>query len=194
MIDFNGVLVYGNYHTLANWLAKKFHKKEKDIYKILYHKWFNQAAEGFISEKEFFENALKELKFPLTWQQARQKYISAVKANRPLIKYARELQKKGYKILVLSKNVPSQFRDGVRISGIRKYFKHLINTYDLGLPKASKKTMQLVLRRFKVTGTEVIYTDDQDFNFVEANKLGVKTIVYKNFPDFKKKIDKYLRM
>lgn len=70
IVDFNGVLAFGNYHTLCNWLAKKYHRKEKEIYKILYHKWFNRAAEGKISEKTFFESALKELGFSLSWRQA----------------------------------------------------------------------------------------------------------------------------
>lgn len=192
IIDFNGVIVFGNYVVLAKWLAKKYHKKQKHIYNILYHKWFNLAAEGKITEKEFFENALKELGFPLSWRVARSQYMSAVKTNKPLIKYLIDLQKNGYKILILSKNVPSQFNEGVKISGIRKYFKNLINTYDLGLPKASRKTIKLVLKKFRVKPEEAVYVDDQDFNLVEAKKLGVKTIYYKSFRALQIKLNQIL--
>lgn len=192
VVDFNGVLAYGNYHTLANWLARKYHRKEKDIYQILYHKWFNQAAEGKISEKAFFEGAFKELGFGLSWREARRKYIDAVLPNKPLIHYLSVLQRKGIKILVLSKNVPSQFRDGIRICGIKRHFRNVLNTFDLGLPKAAKRTVLYVLKRYKVRPNECVFTDDQDFNLVEPRKLGVHTILYKNTAELKREVGELL--
>lgn len=183
--DFNGVLAYGNYHTLAGWLAKKFHRKEKEIYKILYHKWFNLAAEGKITEKVFFEKALAELGFPLNWKDVRKKYLSAVIPNKPLINYLFMLQKQGFKVLILSKNIPSQFNEGIERCGIKKYFKDRINTYNLNLPKASKKTMLYVLKKYGISPGEAVFIDDQDFNLVEAKKLGINTYVYKNLPQLK---------
>jgi len=34
--------------------------------------------------------------------------------------------------------------------------------------------------------------DDQDFNLLEANKIGVKTILYKNFKKLKEEMNKIL--
>ena len=192
IIDFNGVIVSGNYIVLTKWLAKKYHQKENYIYEILYHKWFNLAAEGKITEKAFFVNALKELGFPLSWQAARKQFMSAIKPNKLLIKYLVDLKNRGYTIVILSKNVPSQFNEGVKISGVRKHFKNLINTFDLDLPKASKKTIRLVLKKFQAKAAESVYIDDQDFNLVEAKKLGVKTLVYKNYRKLRSDLEKTL--
>jgi len=192
IIDFNGVLAYGNYHTLAGWLARKYHREEKEIYQILYHKWFNKAAEGLISEKSFFEKALNELGFPLTWQAARKKYMSAVIPNKLLVRYLVGVQKSGVKILILSKNVPSQFREGVKICGLRKHFRNILNTFDLGLPKANRQTMLYIMKKFKVEAGDCVFIDDQDFNLVKARKLGIHTIVYKNFPQLKKELMKLI--
>lgn len=193
IFDFNGVLAYGNYHTLANWLAKKYHRKEKEIYRILYHKWFNQAAEGKITEKYFFEQAFKELGFPLNWKVARKKYMDAVIPNKPLINYLVKLQGEGFKILILSKNVPSQFNEGIKNCGIKKHFKNVVNTFNLNLPKASKETMLYILKKYKVRPKEVIFVDDQDFNLTEAAKLGINTTVYKNLAQLKKRFKNLLR-
>ena len=192
IFDFNGVLAYGNYHTLANWLAKKYRQKETKIYQILYHKWFNQAAEGKITERYFFEQAFKELGFPLNWRIARKKYMDAVTPNTPLINYLVKLQKEGCKILVLSKNVPSQFNEGIKKCGIKKHFKDVINTFNLNLPKASKATMLYILKRYKVGPKEVVFVDDQDFNLIEAGKLGINTVVYTNLAQLKKKFKNWL--
>lgn len=193
IVDFNGVLSYGNYHNLCNWLAKKYHKKEKDIYKILYHKWFNQAAEGKISERDFFENALRELNFPLTWREARKGYLLAILPNKPLINYLFNLRRSGYKVLVLSKNVPSQFNEGVEICKLKKYFKDIINTYDLHLPKASKETVHFILKKYGLKAKECIFIDDQDFNLVASKKLGMHTILYKNPAQMRRAVEKIIR-
>ena len=86
---------------------------------------------------------------------------------------------------MLSKNTPGQFKETIKQFKIRNTFKNLINTYDLKLPKASVKTIRFVLKKFKVRPEEVIMIDDQAFNLVEPKKLGVKTILYKNFGKMK---------
>ena len=140
--------------------CEKIPSEKKDIYKILYHKWFNQAAEGKISEKTFFEKALTELGFDLPWREARKKHMEAVLPNRPLISYLAGFQKKRVKVLILSKNVPSQFHEGIKACGIRKHFKNVLNTFNLGMPKAQKRTMVYILKRFKMRADETVFTDD----------------------------------
>ena len=67
----------------------------------------------------------------------------------------------------------------------------MINTWELGLPKASRKTINVITKRFKVKPSEIIYIDDQESNLVEARKMGIKTIFYQNFKQFKKEFDRY---
>jgi HAD superfamily hydrolase (TIGR01509 family) len=192
IVDLYGVMTTGNYHNICAWLAKKYHRTERDVYKIVYHKYFNLAALGKITEKESFEKALQDLGMTENWREIRARHLEYLLLNKQVFAYVLGLQKQGFKILLLSKNVPSQFRDIVSKYKLRKYFKNIINTYDLGLPKASKETINFVLKKFKVKPQEIIYIDDQDFNLPIAKKLGVKTILYKNFSETKKKLIKYL--
>jgi FMN phosphatase YigB (HAD superfamily) len=75
---------------------------------------------------------------------------------------------------------------------IRRYFKNYLNTYQLGYDKSSPKTIKWVLKKIKVKLEEVVMVDDQNFNLVEPKKIGVKTILYKNFPDFEKELIRIL--
>jgi len=93
---------------------------------------------------------------------------------------------------LLSKNTPEQFDEALTREHIRWYFKNIINTLDLKLPKASKATMQYVLKKFKVASEEVVMIDDQDFNLSEAKKLGVHTIYYKSFLQMKRELAKLI--
>ena len=192
IVDLYGVVSKGSYWDTTFWLAKKFGLQPRDIYKILYHKYFNQAALGKISEKTFFTKALKDLKINLNWKIVREKHLSFQKPNRQVIKLCKNLQTQGYTVLLLSKNIPSHFNHTKKTFGLNKIFKHIYNTFDLKLPKASKKTVVWVLKKFKIKPEEIIFIDDQDFNLVEAKKMGVNTTHYKNFLQLKRDINKYI--
>lgn len=192
IFDFYGVIVKGSYKDTCRWLARRHDMPFDDIYKIFYHKYFNQAAEGKISERLFFIRALKELDFKEKWQTVRAKHISYLVLNKPMLEFAKKLQKDGFKVLFLSKNTPAQLKLILKKYKIRRHFKHIINTYDLGLPKASPKTMRYVLKKFKVKPEETIMTDDQDFNLVEPAKMGVRVILFKNSGQLKKELSKVL--
>ena len=163
------------------------------MYQIIYHKYFSPAALGKITEQQSFELPIKELELKETWQELRKKHLSFQKKNVPVFNYILKLQKAGFTVLLLSKNTPEQFKEALLKIGTRKYFKNIINTFDLKLLKSSAETIKYILKKFKVKPEETIMIDDQDFNLVEAKKLGVKTIYYKNFKQFKKEMDSYLK-
>jgi FMN phosphatase YigB (HAD superfamily) len=192
IIDLYGVMSHGSYKDTCKWLAKKYKRNYPNVYKIVYHKYFNAAAVGKISEQEFYQGFIDELGLKENWKAMRAKHLSFQTLNKQVLKLTRELQAQGYKILLLSKNIPYDFIWTVKKFSLRRYFKHIINTYDLGLPKASPKTMKYVLRKFKVKPHEVVFVDDQPFNLPAAQKMGVSAFLYKNFRGFRNKLERFL--
>ncbi|MBI4049534.1 MAG: HAD-IA family hydrolase [Candidatus Doudnabacteria bacterium] len=192
IVDYYGVLTRGSYRETCMWLAKKYKIPYAKLYDVIYYKYFNQAAMGKISEKKSLEGPIQELGLNETPESILKKHISFQVTNKSVFKLMFKLQKEGYKILILSKNTPPQFKAALKKLGTRKYFRNIINTFDLRLAKGSKKTMQFVLRKFKVKPQQAVFIDDQDFNLIEAKKMGVKTIHYQGFRDFQKKLSKYL--
>ena len=189
IIDFYGVMTKGSYKETCQWLSKKYKLDYDYLYDIVYHKYFSKAAVGKLGELESFELPAKELGFKETGKELREKHLSFQKLRKPVFNLCKELQKKGYIILLLSKNTWGQFDYALRKMNIRRYFKNIINTFDLGYSKSSPKTIKYVLKKFKVKPEETIMVDDQDFNLVEPKKMGVKTILYKDFKQFKKELD-----
>ncbi|MBI4050120.1 MAG: HAD hydrolase-like protein [Candidatus Doudnabacteria bacterium] len=180
IIDFYGVMTCGSYKETCQWIAKKYKLDYRFVYKIVYHKYFGQAALDKITERESFELPARELGLKESWRELLVKHTSFQKLRLSVFNLARDLQKQGYLILLLSKNTRGQFDYALRKMNIRRYFKNIINTLDLKLPKASTKTIRYVLKKFRVKPSETIMVDDQDFNLTEPAKLGVHTILYKN--------------
>jgi FMN phosphatase YigB (HAD superfamily) len=193
IVDFYGVMTLGSYKETCLWLSSKYDIDYDYLYKVVYHKYFCQAAAKKISEKKSFELPAEKLGLGETGEELRKKHLSFQKLNKPVFNLCRKLQKDGYKFLLLSKNTPQQFEHALKKTKIRKYFKNIINTFDIGYDKSSAQTINYVLKKFEVKPNEALMIDDQDFNLAEPKRVGAKTILYKNFKQFRKELSQILR-
>lgn len=189
IFDAYGVTLTGGFPPTMKWLGKRFKKDWKKLFDVFYKKYFNMAAERKITQREAWERPIKELQLPIKWKDLRDKHYSFMDINKKVINLVKKLNKET-NTLLLSKNTRTQFYDVNKILNFKSYFKHAINTWELNLPKASKETCRYIFRRFNVKPEEVIYIDDQKNNLTDAKKLGVHTIFYKNFTQFKKDFHK----
>lgn len=193
IIDFYGMMSLGSYENTSHWIAKKYRLPFDKVYDVVYHKHFEAAALGNISERRFYQNIVDDLDLKENWHQIKMAHQSFHVLNKSVFNYCRLLQENDYTILLLSKNLPNQFREELKKMKIRKHFKNIINTYDLGFKKSSVKTIRYILKKFKVKPSETVFCDDQKFNLLEAKKLGVHTIYYQNFKKFRKDLGEILR-
>jgi len=191
IIDLYGVMSVGSYKETCHWISKKYGHDFDKCYDIVYHKYFTPAALGEITERQSFAMAAKELGMEEDPKTFMSKHLSFQTINKSVFDYALTLKKKGCKILLLSKNTPGQFLHVVKQYKLKNFFD-VINTFDLKLSKGSVATMKYVLKKYNVKAEEVFFVDDQDFNLPNAKKLGVYTYLYKNFKDFRKKLNKLL--
>lgn len=189
IFDAYGVCLTGGYPDTSQALAKKFKRNWQDIYAVLYTKYFNQAATKVVTQQEAWSHTIKDLNLPTTVNATKKLHYDLMGFNANVLKIVGETHKKT-QVVLLSKNTRSQLADiNRKFPILRKVFgrHNIINTWEYDLPKASKETMLMVLKRYGVRdASKVIYIDDQDTNLVAARQLGVKTILYKNFEQFKK--------
>lgn len=182
VFDFNGVMTTGSYWNIARELARTEHDDAQTIYDVFY-KYHNLGALKKIPETEMFPSALRDLGYSLDVKKVERRHLVLTSvANKSVMKYAASLRKRGFTVIGLSKNVPFIFNANLKFSGAAKYFDEIINTYDLNLPKASQKTIKLLMKRFGLhNASEMILIDDQENNLVEAARMGAHIFLYKNF-------------
>ena len=194
IFDAYGPILNGGYPATVKAVSKKVKIPQNKLYEVIYKKYFNLAAERKISQKEAWQLPIEELGLPMDWQEFRRLHLDLFRINDSVFAIAKKTRKK-YKTLMLSKNTRSQFAAcRKKFPAVWKNFDVVINTWELGLPKASKKTILTICKIFKVKPAEIVYIDDQMNNLVEAKKMGVKTIFYKNFKQFKKEFDRYIKL
>jgi len=193
VFDAYGVNLNGGYGDICAYFAKKFHRDPKELYDILYTKYFNLAAEKKISQQAAWELSIKELRLPITARFLKQKHYSLMRLNKKVLSLAKEL-KKYHHILLLSKNTRGQLADINRHFPELKlvYGKNIVNTWEYDLPKASPATVRMVLKRYNAKPEQTVFIDDQEQNLTAARALGVHTILYKTFTQFKKELNSFL--
>lgn len=181
IFDAYGVSLFGGYPDTCKYLAKKYKRDWKELYQVMYTKYFNQAAQRQITQKQAWEFAVRELKLPISASGLVEIHYGFIRPNKFVLDMARKL-KSNYKILLLSKNTRTQFRDMLRLIPVfhKVFGKEMINTWEYSLPKASRETMEFVFKRYNVKARECIYTDDQELNLEVPRKMGVHTIFYEN--------------
>ncbi len=193
IFDFNGVTVKGDHKQTARHFGKVHGTPWEKVHKILYTKYFNLIVENKISEREGWVKPIQELGWDQDWRAMRQWHIDHQYLQKSVITLVQQLRQRGYIYILLSKNLIRWFAYLEKRLRFKKYFDTSINTQALNLPKASKKTMQYISRRFKVRPEEIVYIEDQANNLVEPKKMGVHTILYKNFRLCKKSLTKILK-
>ena len=189
-VDYENVLTR-IYTDKVEEISKKYKISEKKIFDVMYKKYFNLAASRKMTQKQAWIETVKELHLPMDWKELRDIHYELMQLNPPAIKLAQQLRK-DYITVMLSKNTRSQFTYVKKKLKLEKYFDYVINTFELNLTKASRKTCLYLMKKFNCSANQIIYSDDQKINLNEPKKVGFKTIYYKNFLQFKKELYKHL--
>src|SRR3989339_1692392 len=192
IFDGYGVVLSRGYPDTVDTLAKmNTGISRKRLFEILYLDHFNSAAEHKISQKRAWQLSAKEFKI-MNWYGLRDLHLGLISINRPVFQLAKRLRKK-YATLMLSKNTRSQMvACKKRFPHVWQSFDLVLNTWEFKLTKTSPETFRIICKKFKVKPTEIVFIDDQKVNLLQAKKLGIKTIYYRNFKQFKKELGTFV--
>lgn len=193
ILDLFGVLVLGSYKDTCLFIANKYSLDYDLVYDIIYHKYFTMATKGQITEAQSFSLACKELALEEKGKELRQIHLSFQKLNKEVLSLALDWQKQGVRVVVFSKNTPQQFNEIVRRFNLRAHLPIIINNYNLKLEKKSKQALNYFFKRFKVTKDHILMIDDQAYNFINAKKMGMGTVLYKNPSQIKREVNSWLK-
>ena len=116
---------------------------------------------------------------------------STVRVRPEMIEYIEELKKK-YKTALLS-NYNSKLENLVKnVFKIYHLFDVFVNSYNLKIGKPNPEIYFHTLEKLNVKPEEAVFTDDKERNTKAAEALGIKSIIFENFDQFKKDLNKIL--
>ncbi len=116
-------------------------------------------------------------------------YKRHFKKNKRLFKLAYKLKRKGYKIAILS----DQWQVSEPIFAppkVKKKFDVVVISSSSGMRKPNPPIYKLVLKKLKLKAKQTVFIDNQKWNLVPAKKLGMKTILFKDYVQAKKALER----
>jgi len=166
--------------------AKEFNLSEKDLIKIN-KKYFLPAKKGKYSKSQLIEKLAKELK------STKKRILENVKDCGNLMKTDMKIMglvkklKKDYRVVVVS-NTNELFASLPIEKGQYNNFDLAVLSYKIGVLRPEVNPYREILKRLKVSGSDCIYVDRKERMLTPAEKLGMKTVLYKGIGDLKKKL------
>jgi len=116
-------------------------------------------------------------------------YESGVSINENVLMFAKDLKKKGFDIVILSNESKEGMKAKIEKFKLKKIFSKIYCSAFLGMVKPDKKIFNYVLKDLNLKSKEVIFIDDREENIDSAEKLGIKSILFKDLNKLKKDIE-----
>lgn len=121
-------------------------------------------------------------------QEIVNEHMTSNRPNKPLIELVRNQLKPKYKLGVLSNSGDDYINQMLEPKDI-ELFDDVLLSYRIGLVKPQAEIFDLAAERLGVLSTECLFIDDSMTHTQGAQRTGMKTILYSDFPRFKSELE-----
>lgn len=136
----------------------------------------------------YWKPYLKNWKVDLSQEKFYNYWFSAEKEVPELIEYAKELQQKGIKIIILSNNFKERANYYEKAFPFLKEFNGLYYSWKTGYVKPDGRAYEEILESNNLKPEECIYFDDSEKNIEVARSIGIGSYLFVDLKDTKEKI------
>jgi len=116
-------------------------------------------------------------------------YRAYFRRNNQLYNIVKKLRKNKYKTIILSDQWPPS-KEALIPKKDKNLFNASIISCDVGFRKPNPEIYKLAIKKAKVLPHELVFIDNRDWNTIPAEKLGIKTILFKNNAQTIKELNK----
>lgn len=189
IFDFGDVILFNDSSDdiLEQHAAKK--GLDPDSIKNILTEYFHGAVKGDYDSFEDFFNKAKPATSLTAFdiEQAFAEWSLGRRVDRQIIDYIRKL-KGGYKIALLS-NFGAGIEKYLIEHEINDLFDVMISSYNVKARKPDREAYDFVLNALNLKPEEVVFVDDKKRNTDAAEALGIKSVIYSNFDQFRKELE-----
>ncbi len=184
IFDLGGVIACEDWDSYGEtvWknLAEFLGMEEKEVGKI-FHKYYRDVGleSGKGSETEYFSELAGASPENLSENDVRDYYLSLFYAHGEVLELVRKLSG-SYPLYMISNDVASWFDFKVRKFGLRPLFKGLFCSGHIGYVKPDPRIYEYALSKIPENPGECVFIDNLERNLHPAERLGVKTILFRS--------------
>lgn len=142
---------------------------------------YSRSIEGQISKSILLGILSCNLNYPSQKieKEFHRAYLSKFKKNKWMYKIILKLKKQGYKVAILSDQWHLS-KDALIPKKDQGVFDEVALSCDIGMRKPHKESFDYILSKLKMYPNEVLFIDNQEWNVIAAEKLGMNTMLFVN--------------
>ncbi len=165
--------------------------KLEDVFKAIFssEEWV-MLDRGTITEKEAINNIInRNSTYINEINLAFDNWYDLLKPIEETVEILMSLKENGYKIYYLSNFHELAFGEVTKKNKFFELFDGGVVSYAEKLIKPEEDIYKLILERYKLNPNESIFVDDMETNVEGANKVGIKTILFKGAKELKEELN-----
>ena len=174
--------------------SKVSEEKLDEVFKAIFNseEWV-MLDRGTITEKEAINNIInRNSNYKDEINLAFDNWYDLLKPIEDTVEILSSLKEHGYKIYYLSNFHELAFGEVTRKNNFFKLFDGGVVSYEEKLIKPEEDIYKLILDRYKLNPSETIFVDDMEANVEGANKLGIKTILFKSPKELRDELNNFI--
>ncbi len=198
IFDYGGVISKPqNKKSVANIIAS-LGLRDTDHFRQIYSIYRKNIDSGHFTMQEYWEKTLsvmdmKKNSSDLEWL-IREDIVSWADINGDTVTLIKELKQNGTKLAILSNMVVETLDYLRKNTSFIPLFDYEFFSCNINMIKPDPKIYQYVLSELKVKAEECLFIDDIADNCQAAEKLGIKSIQFKNVIQLKSSITQLLQI
>lgn len=191
--DMGGVLIKSRKKRIQEKLAKELNIKKRNWIEII-RPIIKLSSKGKITRKKTLSNIKKILKENNKKLENALKifYKRAYKINKDMLALSKKIKKMKYKVIIIS-NLAHFAKEILVENKNMKHFEERVISCDIRSSKPSRKLFQIALKKSNTKPNEMIFIDNSQNNIEAAEKIGIKSILFKNNKQVIKDLERALK-
>ena len=176
IFDLGNVLLKYDDSQYCEYLSKKYKIPYKKAAAVI-ERYDTKMYTGRMKNSEFLHNVSKSLDIPLAKLEFEGYFIRNAKINKKLINFALSLKRK-YNVVILTNISSKRYKSMPKVFD-RSQFDKVFASCFLKMRKPNKNIYLYVLKKCKARPQEAIFIDDRKENVEGAERVGIKSILFK---------------
>ncbi len=154
---------------------------------------FHDVMINKLTESQYYEYVIKHNNLPVEVEELTKRWKDLTEPIEGSWEIVNELKGK-YKLGIISDMGIewAEFRENK--NNLRDIFDVIIWSYDVKTKKPGEKIFKYALEKLKLKAEECIFIDDYEKNIEISKKLGIKSILFENSEQLRKKLKKLISL
>jgi len=186
IFDFAGVITREGFLPVLSRNLRKKYVFDEGLFTERFVEFENDYMLGKMTARDFWNKVCVSTSIP--FEDFERIFATAYELNEKMVDLIKKI-KSNYKTYLLTDNFETLSNNIKENKDVRGLFDKMFFSNETGLLKETAGAFEYVLDRIQESGENCIFTDDKGKNLIQANKLGIKTILFENFDAFKEKLD-----